>query len=63
MRRTFFGPVSGPVDDIDDNDIGIPELDLLITFFGGNYSDPIFYRSQDVLVPEFILKAVDAREN
>ncbi len=41
--------------------VGIPDLDLLITFYGGNYSDPVLYRSQDVLVPEYILKAVESR--
>jgi CubicO group peptidase (beta-lactamase class C family) len=38
--------------------IGIPELDLVIAFYGGNYSDKVTYRSQKVLVPEYILKAV-----
>ncbi len=42
---------------------GIPELDLLITFYGGNYSDPVLYRSQNVLVPRYILQAVDAESD
>jgi len=38
--------------------IGIPELDLLVAAFGGNYSDPVLYRFQDELVPRYILPAV-----
>lgn len=38
--------------------VGIPDLDLVIAFYGGNYSDSVTYRSQNVLVPEYILKAV-----
>ncbi|MCR9259335.1 MAG: beta-lactamase family protein [Pseudomonadaceae bacterium] len=38
--------------------MGVPELDLLIAFFGGNYSDPVLMRAQNVLIPEYILKAV-----
>ncbi|MEM7430295.1 MAG: serine hydrolase [Pseudomonadota bacterium] len=39
--------------------MGVPELDLLIAFYGGNYSDSIMRRAQQVLIPEYILKAVD----
>jgi CubicO group peptidase (beta-lactamase class C family) len=53
VRAFFAGGNGGQVV------IGIPDLDLLITFYGGNYSDPVLYRSQDVLVPEYILKAID----
>lgn len=53
VRAFFAGGNGGQVV------IGIPELDLLIAFFGGNYSDPVLYRSQDVLVPDYILKAVE----
>ena len=38
--------------------MGVPALDLLIAFFGGNYSDPVLMRAQNVLVPEYILPAV-----
>jgi len=38
--------------------MGIPELDLLIAFYGGNYSDAVLYRAQNVLIPEYILKSV-----
>lgn len=38
--------------------MGIPELDLLIAFYGGNYSDAVLYRAQRVLIPEYILQAV-----
>lgn len=37
--------------------MGVPELDLTIAFYGGNYSDPVLFRAQNVLVPEYILKA------
>lgn len=39
--------------------MGIPELDLLIAFYGGNYSDAVLYRAQNVLIPEYILKSVN----
>jgi hypothetical protein len=38
--------------------IGIPELDLLIAFTGGNYADRILFRAQREFVPEDILPAV-----
>jgi CubicO group peptidase (beta-lactamase class C family) len=39
--------------------IGIPELDLLIAYTGGNYADPrVFFRWQRELVPQEILPAV-----
>ena len=40
--------------------MGIPELDLVVTFFGGNYSSKTLYRAQREFVPEFILPAIDA---
>jgi len=40
--------------------MGIPELDLVIAFYGGNYSDPaISFIPQNVYVPQYILPAVD----
>lgn len=39
--------------------MGIPELDLVVAFYGGNYSDPVLYVPQRVYVPEWILPAVD----
>lgn len=41
--------------------IGIPELDLAIVFTGGNYSDRVLFRSQQVYVPQYILPAVQKR--
>jgi CubicO group peptidase (beta-lactamase class C family) len=38
--------------------IGIPDLDLLIAFTGGNYADPVLFRPQREFVPEEILPAV-----
>ena len=37
----------------------VAELDLVIAFFGGNYSDKVLYVPQRVFVPEFILPATD----
>ena len=39
--------------------IGIPELDLLVAFYAGNYNDRVLFRMQDEFVPEFILPAID----
>jgi CubicO group peptidase (beta-lactamase class C family) len=38
--------------------IGIPDLDLLIAFTGGNYADRVMFRSQREFVPDDILPAV-----
>lgn len=38
--------------------IGIPALDLAIVFTGGNYSDRVLFRSQQVYVPQYILPAI-----
>ena len=38
--------------------IGIPDLDLLIAFTGGNYADRVLFRPQREFVPEDILPAV-----
>jgi len=37
----------------------IPELDLLMAFYGGNYNDPVLFTSQRVYVPQYILLAID----
>jgi hypothetical protein len=39
--------------------MGIPDLDLVITFTGGNYSDPVLFVPQRVFVPQHILPAVE----
>ena len=39
--------------------MGIPELDLAIAFYGGNYSDPATFVPQRVYVPTYILPAVN----
>jgi len=38
--------------------MGIPELDLVIAFYGGNYSDRALFVPQWVYVPQYILPAV-----
>jgi len=40
---------------------GIPELDLVVAFYGGNYSDPVMFRTQQRFVPEYVLPAVVGR--
>ncbi len=52
IRAFFAGGNGGQVS------MGIPDLDLVIVFTGGNYSDPVMYTSQRVFVPQFILPAV-----
>ena len=39
--------------------IGIPDLDLLIAFTGGNYADRVLFRPQREFAPEEILPAVN----
>jgi CubicO group peptidase (beta-lactamase class C family) len=39
--------------------MGIPELDLVIGFTGGNYSDAALFIPQRVMIPEQILPAVN----
>jgi len=38
--------------------MGIPELDLVVAFYGGNYSDPVMFRTQRQLVPQYLLPAI-----
>jgi CubicO group peptidase (beta-lactamase class C family) len=38
--------------------MAIPELDLVIAFYGGNYADNVMFLSQRRLIPEYILPAV-----
>jgi CubicO group peptidase (beta-lactamase class C family) len=40
--------------------MGIPDLDLVIAFTGGNYSDPALFTAQRVFVPRYLLPAVTA---
>jgi CubicO group peptidase (beta-lactamase class C family) len=54
VRAFFAGGNGGQVV------IGIPELDLVIAAYAGNYSDPVLYRIQEELVPQYILPAVAA---
>jgi CubicO group peptidase (beta-lactamase class C family) len=39
--------------------MGIPELDLVIAFTGGNYADPALFIPQRVFVPNFILPSIN----
>ena len=38
--------------------MGVPELDLVIAFTGGNYSQAATFTSQRVFVPQYVLPAV-----
>jgi CubicO group peptidase (beta-lactamase class C family) len=42
--------------------MGIPDLDLVVAIYAGNYSDPVLYKIQEELVPQYILPAVDAEK-
>lgn len=53
VRAFFAGGNGGQVV------LGVPQLDLLIGFFGGNYSDRVLYVPQRVFVPQYILPAID----
>lgn len=39
--------------------MAIPDLDLVIAFYGGNYNDPSLFIPQNVYVPQHILPAVN----
>ncbi len=52
VRAFFAGGNGGQVV------IGVPELDLLVAFFAGNYSDRTLFRYQEEFFPEYILPAV-----
>jgi CubicO group peptidase (beta-lactamase class C family) len=39
--------------------MGIPNLDLVVAFYAGNYSDPVLYKIQEEFVPQYILPALD----
>jgi CubicO group peptidase (beta-lactamase class C family) len=53
IRAFFAGGNGGQVV------MAIPELDLVVAIYGGNYSDPIFYVAQQKYVPQYILPAVN----
>lgn len=37
----------------------LPKLDMVVTFFGGNYGDKVLYVPQQVYTPKYILPAVE----
>ena len=39
--------------------MGIPELDLVVAFYGGNYADAVAVTARQFYVPQYILPAVD----
>jgi CubicO group peptidase (beta-lactamase class C family) len=41
--------------------VAIPELDMVVTFLGGNYNDRVMYYTLRTLLPERILPAVMAK--
>ncbi len=52
IRAYFAGGNGGQVS------MGIPDLDLVIAFTGGNYNDAVLFTGQRVYVPQYILPAV-----
>ena len=52
IRAYFAGGNGGQVS------MGIPELDLVVAFTGGNYNDSVLFTGQRVYVPRYILPAV-----
>jgi CubicO group peptidase (beta-lactamase class C family) len=56
VRAFFAGGNGGQVV------IGIPELDLLLAFYAGNYNDRVMFRIQEELVRDYILPALAAGE-
>jgi CubicO group peptidase (beta-lactamase class C family) len=52
VRAFFAGGNGGQVV------MGVPELDLVVAIYGGNYSDPILFIPQQQYVPHYILPAV-----
>lgn len=42
--------------------MGIPDLGLVVAIYAGNYSDPVLYKIQEELVPQYILPAVDGEK-
>lgn len=53
VRAFFAGGNGGQVV------MGIPELDLVLAFYAGNYSDPVLFKIQEEYVPQYILPAVN----
>jgi len=41
--------------------MGIPDLDLVVATYGGNYNDPMMFRNQNQMVPEYVVPAVVGR--
>jgi len=54
VRAFFAGGNGGQIS------MAIPDLDLVIAFTGGNYSDAATFRAQRTFVPEYLLPAVRA---
>lgn len=52
LRATFAGGNGGQLV------MAIPELDLVVLIYAGNYSDPVMYQLQERLVPEQLLPAL-----
>jgi CubicO group peptidase (beta-lactamase class C family) len=41
--------------------MGIPDLDVVVAIYAGNYSDAVQYKIQEELVPQYILPAIEAQ--
>lgn len=54
VRAFFAGGNGGQVS------MAIPDMDLVIEFTGGNYSDAATFRAQRTFVPDYLLPAVTA---
>lgn len=39
--------------------IGIPDLELLVTFFAGNYNQKVMHKTKYEYVPQYILRAIE----
>ncbi|HEY0458759.1 MAG TPA: serine hydrolase [Pyrinomonadaceae bacterium] len=39
--------------------MGIPELDLVVAFYGGNYADKVAVNAREIYIPQYILPAID----
>jgi len=41
--------------------MGIPDLDVVVAIYGGNYNDRVIFQIQRRLVPDYVLPAVTTK--